>query len=79
MVTRLDAVLLCAWFLSGVLALENRGRADTSGPDRIAGAAPICHLEIAPPHDPRAGFGRPAYSHAGLDVLVPELTLRCDP
>jgi hypothetical protein len=79
MITRLDAVLLCAWFVSGVLALEHRGRLDTSGPDRIARAQPICHLETVYPYAPRASFGRPVYSQAGLDVLVPELTLRCDP
>lgn len=79
MVTRLDAILLCAWFVSGVLALENLGRLDISDPERAARVRPVCHVEIAAPNDPRASFGRPAYSHAGIDTLIPELTLRCRP
>ena len=79
MVTRLDAILLCAWLVSGVLALENRGRIDISDPDRTASVRPICHVEIAAPNDSRASFGRPAYSYAGIDTLAPDLTLRCGP
>jgi hypothetical protein len=66
MVTRLDAILLCVWFVSGVLALESRVR-------------PMCHVEIVAPNDPRASFARPPYSYAGIDTLAPELTLRCTP